>query len=131
MYGVIFLFKYPVGQKKTDEAVDGQYDFEASENIFFANQTIQNACATQAILSVLLNRGDLEVGDSLTEFREFTQAFPAEVLTCWLLIPRQLSEICVEYELICYSSAAKLYQTLVSLNCQATTNSIFSHLIIK
>lgn len=81
MYGVIFLFKYPVGQKKTDEAVDGQYDFEASENIFFANQTIQNACATQAILSVLLNRGDLEVGGSLTEFREFTQAFPAEVIT--------------------------------------------------
>lgn len=81
MYGVIFLFKYPVGQKSTDEAVDGQYDFEASESLFFANQTIQNACATQAILSVLLNRGDLEVGGPLTEFREFTQAFPAEVVT--------------------------------------------------
>ncbi|RPB13171.1 putative ubiquitin carboxyl-terminal hydrolase 2 [Morchella conica CCBAS932] len=79
VYGVIFLFKYPVGEKKTDEAVDGQYDFEASENIFFANQTIQNACATQAILSVLLNRGDLQVGDSLRDFREFTQAFPAEL----------------------------------------------------
>lgn len=81
VYGVIFLFKYPVGQKSTDEAVDGQYDFEASENLFFANQTIQNACATQAILSVLLNRGDLEIGGPLTEFREFTQAFPAEVAT--------------------------------------------------
>lgn len=79
VYGVIFLFKYPVGQKSTDEAVDGQYDFGATENLFFANQTIQNACATQAILSVLLNRGDLEIGGPLTEFREFTQAFPAEV----------------------------------------------------
>ncbi|PUU83655.1 ubiquitin carboxyl-terminal hydrolase [Tuber borchii] len=79
VYGVIFLFKYPVGQKKTDEAVDGQYDFVASENIFFANQTIQNACATQAILSVLLNREDLDLGDQLREFKEFTQAFPAEL----------------------------------------------------
>jgi len=79
VYGVIFLFKYPVGQKRTDQAVDGQYDFAASENIFFANQTIQNACATQAILSVLLNHGDLDLGDQLREFKEFTQAFPAEL----------------------------------------------------
>lgn len=62
--------------------MDGQYDFAASENIFFANQTIQNACATQAILSVLLNREDLDLGDKLREFREFTQAFPAEVGSC-------------------------------------------------
>lgn len=110
VYGVIFLFKYMVGQKKTDEAVDGQYDFEASESIFFANQTIQNACATQAILSVLLNRGDLQIGDSLAEFREFTQAFPAEVANFLSRVP----EACQKHQLIYYSSAGKLYQILVS-----------------
>lgn len=79
---MIFLFKYV--SSKPDDEVDGNYDFEASENIFFANQTIQNACATQAILSVLLNKsqqaaGDIDIGGSLTGFREFTQAFPPEV----------------------------------------------------
>ena len=58
---------------------DGRFDFEATENVFFANQVIQNACATQAILSVLLNRADIEVGTELREFREFTQAFPSDV----------------------------------------------------
>lgn len=82
MYGVIFLFKYI--SSRPDEQVDGTYDFEAAESIFFANQTIQNACATQAILSVLLNkskvtRGDIDIGSTLSEFREFTQAFPSDV----------------------------------------------------
>ncbi|KAF8425841.1 ubiquitin carboxyl-terminal hydrolase [Tirmania nivea] len=82
IYGVIFLFKYI--SSKPDDEVDGNYDFEASENIFFANQTIQNACATQAILSVLLNRsqqtaGGINIGGSLADFREFTQAFPPEL----------------------------------------------------
>ncbi|KAA8904564.1 ubiquitin carboxyl-terminal hydrolase [Sphaerosporella brunnea] len=81
VYGVIFLFKYPVGQSKPDDgnAVDGNFDFAAAENLFFANQVIQNACATQAILSVLLNRGDIEVGNDLSEFKEFTQQFPSDL----------------------------------------------------
>ena len=90
IYGVIFLFKYL--SSKPDDEVDGSYDFEATESIFFANQTIQNACATQAILSVLLNKskqaaGDIDVGNSLAEFREFTQAFPPEVsMSSWRLV---------------------------------------------
>jgi ubiquitin carboxyl-terminal hydrolase L5 len=81
VYGVIFLFKYPVGQPKPEDgnAVDGNFDFEAAENLFFANQVIQNACATQAILSVLLNRHDIDVGKDLGEFKEFTQQFPSDV----------------------------------------------------
>ena len=81
VYGVIFLFKYPVGQRKSDDgkAADGTFVPEAAENLFFANQVIQNACATQAILSVLLNRSDIDVGKDLRDFREFTQAFPSDV----------------------------------------------------
>jgi len=79
VYGVIFLFKYPIGQGKAEEAVDGEFDYGATESLFFANQVIQNACATQAILSVLLNRQDLDVGGDLREFREFTQAFPSDL----------------------------------------------------
>ncbi|KAF2757152.1 cysteine proteinase [Pseudovirgaria hyperparasitica] len=48
--------------------------------MFFAAQTIQNACGTQALLSVLLNKDDeLDIGPQLKEFKEFTNMFPAEI----------------------------------------------------
>ncbi len=81
VYGVIFLFKYPTGEKANSDGTpkDGQYDYAAAENLFFAAQTIQNACGTQALLSVLLNKdGEIDVGSQLRDFKEFTSGFPAE-----------------------------------------------------
>lgn len=61
-------------------AKDGTFDFEAAEKLFFASQTIQNACGTQALLSVLLNKdGRIDIGSQLREFKDFTAAFPSEV----------------------------------------------------
>ena len=82
--GVIFLFKYPTGERPSETPHDGAFDFEAVESgrVWFAAQTIQNACGTQALLSVLLNKGveeGVRVGDRLGEFKEFTSAFPADV----------------------------------------------------
>ena len=80
VYGVIFLFKYPTGERPTDTPRDGTFDFDAAENLFFAAQTIQNACGTQALLSVLLNKdGEIDIGPQLRDFKEFTAAFPSEV----------------------------------------------------
>lgn len=81
IYGVIFLFKYPTGEQPNADGTpkDGQYDYAAAEELFFAAQTIQNACGTQALLSVLLNKdGEVDVGTALREFKEFTAGFPAE-----------------------------------------------------
>lgn len=81
IYGVIFLFKYLTGEKPNADGTpkDGQYDHAAAETLFFAAQTIQNACGTQALLSVLLNKdGEIDVGTQLREFKEFTAGFPAE-----------------------------------------------------
>jgi len=81
VYGVIFLFKYPTGEKANTDGTpkDGQFDYAAAENMFFAAQTIQNACGTQALLSVLLNQdGEIDVGTQLRDFKEFTSGFPAE-----------------------------------------------------
>lgn len=80
---MIFLFKYPTGEEPSETPQDGAFDYEAAENLFFAAQTIQNACGTQALLSVLLNReGQVDIGSQLKEFKDFTGAFPSEVKTC-------------------------------------------------
>ncbi|KAI5924641.1 ubiquitin carboxyl-terminal hydrolase [Camillea tinctor] len=81
VYGVIFLFKYPTDTPYTsaEKPLDGEFDHEAAEQLFFAAQTIQNACGTQALLSVLLNKdGEVDIGQSLREFREFTMVLPPE-----------------------------------------------------
>ncbi|XP_072294617.1 ubiquitin carboxyl-terminal hydrolase isozyme L5 [Eucyclogobius newberryi] len=75
VHGLIFLFKWQAGEEPAGSIVqDSRLD-----NIFFAKQVINNACATQAIVSVLLNcsHSDIELGDTLSEFREFSQSFDA------------------------------------------------------
>uniref|UniRef100_A0A7N8YLI6 Ubiquitin carboxyl-terminal hydrolase n=1 Tax=Mastacembelus armatus TaxID=205130 RepID=A0A7N8YLI6_9TELE len=75
VHGLIFLFKWQPGEEPAGSIVqDSRLD-----HIFFAKQVINNACATQAIVSVLLNcsHPDMLLGDTLTEFREFSQSFDA------------------------------------------------------
>ncbi|ODV78694.1 ubiquitinyl hydrolase [Suhomyces tanzawaensis NRRL Y-17324] len=85
LYGVIFLFKY--GKVDRDHAQDGnkpltgQYDPSYQDKgIFFANQTIQNACATQAVLNVLFNKDELDLGPELANFKAFVTGFDSEMI---------------------------------------------------
>lgn len=71
--GLIFLFKWT----KDDEPVGSIVQDSRLEKIFFAKQVIENACATQAILSILLNckHPDIKLGNTLSELKEFCQSF--------------------------------------------------------
>lgn len=88
VYGVIFLFKYLRDQAPSTEGPqDGTYDTNADSSLFFAAQTIQNACGTQAILSVILNQDGtsgtplppIDIGTELSSFKDFTNGFPADL----------------------------------------------------
>jgi ubiquitin carboxyl-terminal hydrolase L5 len=108
VYGVIFLFKWVSGVGSSGGGgsdnngngggnqgtpPDGSYDPSATDNgLFFAAQTIQNACGTQAVLSVILNQDDspsqqqqsntsdtIDIGSELRSFKDFTTGFPPDL----------------------------------------------------
>ncbi len=88
VYGLIFLFKWEAS--KEQESLRYSHDLD----VFFAKQVlcslnkkmsffkmVQNACATQAILSILLNlkADDATIGESLTKFKSFTNDFDSSL----------------------------------------------------
>ena len=96
VHGLIFLFKWRPGDEPQGESVTD----ERNEKIYFAQQVlmpflcfatcffivslpqvIQNACATQALINLLMNvkHDDVKLGETLTEFQQFTQAFEPAV----------------------------------------------------
>eukprot|EP01012_Entosiphon_sulcatum_P028003 TRINITY_DN3382_c0_g1_i1.p2 TRINITY_DN3382_c0_g1~~TRINITY_DN3382_c0_g1_i1.p2 ORF type:complete len:315 (+),score=55.01 TRINITY_DN3382_c0_g1_i1:1240-2184(+) len=71
IYGIIFLFKVKEG-KREDRSV-------AAPHVYFAKQMISNACATQALLNIVLNCADkIVLGDELSNFLEFTRDLDPE-----------------------------------------------------
>jgi len=75
VHGLVFLFKWV-----PDENPQGTVVLDERANqMFFAKQVIQNACATQAILSVLLNteHETMSLGGTLQGFKEFSMSFDA------------------------------------------------------
>ncbi|SCU77547.1 LAME_0A01464g1_1 [Lachancea meyersii CBS 8951] len=80
LYGAIFLFKYNAADYSGEAPAQGQYNYDYPNSLFFANQTIQNACGTLAVLNTLLSLvkehpSEITLGSTLSDFLEFTSAF--------------------------------------------------------
>lgn len=106
VYGLIFLFKwqaelYSGENQKVSSSLSSD---PPPSDLYFARQVTNNACATQAILSILLNIGDehmskktssssggddgdansdtnggVVLGPMLSEFKSFTSSFPPDL----------------------------------------------------
>ncbi|KAJ2161863.1 ubiquitin carboxyl-terminal hydrolase [Coemansia sp. RSA 552] len=76
VYGLIFLFKWRAGARTASAAAEQEGDHDS---VYFAQQIVQNACATQALLAILLNRQEIELGETLANFRGFSAELPPEM----------------------------------------------------
>ncbi|KAJ0168026.1 Ubiquitin carboxyl-terminal hydrolase isozyme L5 [Colletotrichum tanaceti] len=65
VYGFIFLYQYFSENYEDDEVVDGR-------DIWFANQTTDNACATVAMTNILMNCEGVDLGTNLQAFKDST-----------------------------------------------------------
>jgi len=72
IYGLIFLFKYD--QKLNSAGTVAKYT-----DLWFAKQVIVNACATQALISILMNAEGINLGPHLSKLKEFTKNLDPEM----------------------------------------------------
>eukprot|EP01029_Cantina_marsupialis_P028058 TRINITY_DN774419_c0_g1_i1.p1 TRINITY_DN774419_c0_g1~~TRINITY_DN774419_c0_g1_i1.p1 ORF type:complete len:364 (-),score=129.83 TRINITY_DN774419_c0_g1_i1:159-1211(-) len=71
-HGLVFLFKY-LNESDSREVVP------FVPGLFFAKQTISNACGTLALLQILMNADGVELGEELQNFKDFTGELPPEM----------------------------------------------------
>lgn len=82
VHGLIFLFKWE--KEESFDDADGRQLIDQSmdmpNQVFFAKQQVNDACATQAIVSVLLNRTEqIDIGPQLRDFLDFAGELPPDM----------------------------------------------------
>ncbi|KAE8819286.1 Ubiquitin carboxyl-terminal hydrolase isozyme L5 [Hordeum vulgare] len=78
IYGLILLYKWRPPEKDERPVIK-----DAVSNVFFPNQIINSASATQAIVFVLLNSSGITLSEDLKKLKEFAKDMPPE-LKDWL-----------------------------------------------
>ena len=83
VYGFIFPFKWieeHQSRRKVSILVDDTsvIDDAIVNNMFFAHQLIPNSCATHALLTMLLNFSNVDLGPTLSCMKDFTKGFSPE-----------------------------------------------------
>ncbi|KAK0372797.1 ubiquitin carboxyl-terminal hydrolase, family 1 [Colletotrichum limetticola] len=66
VYGLIFLYQYFSENYEDDAVVD-------SRDVWFANQTTDNACATVAMTNIIMNSPEVDLGKDLQAFKDSTK----------------------------------------------------------
>ncbi|KAI0381119.1 cysteine proteinase [Hypomontagnella monticulosa] len=72
VHGLVFLFEY----EGSDEPDDEEKRQSCPDDLWFANQTTANACATVALMNIVMNAQGMSLGTQLQKFRNSTMALP-------------------------------------------------------
>jgi hypothetical protein len=96
VHGLIFLFKW------VSEPDDRAVVADGAGGPYFAKQVINNACATQALLNILLNCPGVQIGDELANFKSFTQDLPSDVSSEQRLIVLPIAMVCTVWHICMY-----------------------------
>lgn len=75
IHGLVFLFPFTGDQASRSKARQGKLLSDAPPGLFAPSQVIQNACATQALLSIVLNAPGVALPSNLTDLLQFTADF--------------------------------------------------------
>jgi len=81
VFGFVFLFRWNgKGRRRKGNLIEEFYVDKPSivNKMFFAYQITPNSCATNALLSVLLNCDNVELGPQLTRIKEFCHGLDPE-----------------------------------------------------
>ncbi|KAI2127190.1 hypothetical protein LOZ29_006771, partial [Ophidiomyces ophidiicola] len=68
MYGLIFLFQW-----REDDPI--KQEQSCPNTLWFANQTVNYACASVALLNIVNNVTEVDLGEHLRAFKDFTMGF--------------------------------------------------------
>ncbi|KAI0023489.1 hypothetical protein F4780DRAFT_787015 [Xylariomycetidae sp. FL0641] len=69
VHGLIFLYSWNDDDESDENRVD------CPDDLWFANQTMNNGCATVALMNIIMN-ADVELGPELRQFKQQTQSRP-------------------------------------------------------
>ncbi|KAH8661355.1 hypothetical protein BGZ60DRAFT_530311 [Tricladium varicosporioides] len=70
VHGLIFLFRYREEEEENEAAEEKP---PCPRHVWFANQTTSNACATIALLNIVMNVPSVDLGEHLSTFKQATQ----------------------------------------------------------
>lgn len=86
--GLIFCYLW---QKESPEPANQSSEIdEDAENVWFANQLIDDGCATQAILNIVLNCEGVQIGETLEQFKAHTDKMSPAVSLTTLVVSSSL-----------------------------------------
>lgn len=77
LYGLVFCFCWRKDTRRPTNFKD-----LAAEHVLFANQLSNDACASQAILNILFNCSEVDIGKELSEFKEYMREMSPKVSLC-------------------------------------------------
>ena len=82
VYGFIFLFRWIEERRARRKLAESTDIFVRDDNvinsIFFAHQIVPNSCATHALLSILLNCSNIDLGSTLSRLKNHTKDMTPE-----------------------------------------------------